>query len=264
MIGMVLALYRYIFARKIFFRFNKLIYQMSLHGMGILNYKDDIQSGEDFFMRGLDLAKNGVIMDVGANIGEYGASLRSRHRNIRIICFEPHPFTFLKLEKNLRGLNIEAHNLGVGASEGSFTLYDYADNDGSEHASLHRGVIEQIHKGSAVEHQVKVVSLDDFAVHERVERIALLKIDTEGHEFEVLRGATRLLKNGKIDIIHFEFNEMNVVSGVFFKNIWDFLPQYNFYRMLPDGLVQIKNYNPVFCEIFAYQNIVAKLKAENE
>jgi hypothetical protein len=152
----------------------------------------------------------------------------------------------------------------VGAAEGSFTLYDYADNDGSEHASLHRGVIEQIHNGSVVEHQVKVVSLDDFAVREGIERIALLKIDTEGHEFEVLRGATRLLKNGKIDIIHFEFNEMNVVSGVFFKNIWDFLPEYNFYRMLPDGLVQIKNYNPVFCEIFAYQNIVAKIKAENE
>jgi hypothetical protein len=30
--------------------------------------------------------------------------------------------------------------------------------------------------------------------------------------------------------------------------------------MLPDGLVPIRNYSPVFCEIFAYQNIVAKLK----
>ena len=88
----------------------------------------------------------------------------------------------------------------------------------------------------------------------------MLKIDTEGHEFAVLRGASNLLKTGRIDVIHFEFNEMNVVSRVFFKDIWDFLPNYDFYRMLPDGLAQIKNYSPVFCEIFAYQNIVAKLK----
>jgi len=32
------------------------------------------------------------------------------------------------------------------------------------------------------------------------------------------------------------------------------------YRLLPDGLVQINMYNPIYCEIFAYQNIVAILK----
>jgi hypothetical protein len=46
----------------------------------------------------------------------------------------------------------------------------------------------------------------------------------------------------------------------FFKDSWDFLPNYDFYRMLPDGLVKIENYSPIFCEIFAYQNIVAKLR----
>ena len=91
-------------------------------------------------------------------------------------------------------------------------------------------------------------------------KIGLLKIDTEGHEFEVLKGAENLLKAGKIEMIHLEFNEMNVFSRVFFKDIWDYLPNYDLYRMLPDGLVHIKNYSPVFCEIFAYQNLVAKLR----
>ena len=90
----------------------------------------------------------------------------------------------------------------------------------------------------------------------------LLKIDTEGHELEVLKGFEPYIRQNKVDLIHFEFNEMNVASRVFFKDFWEFLPNYDFYRMLQDGLIPIKNYNPVYCEIFAYQNIVAKLKVE--
>jgi hypothetical protein len=110
------------------------------------------------------------------------------------------------------------------------------------------------------EHKVRVVSLDEFVSQYPIDKIVLLKIDTEGHEFEVLKGAKKLLKSGKIEMIQLEFNEMNVISRVFFKDIWDLMPNYDFYRMLPDGLVRIESYSPIFCEIFAYQNIIAKLR----
>ena len=83
------------------------------------------------------------------------------------------------------------------------------------------------------------------------------KIDVEGNEFSVLRGMKMALLSGKVNAIHFEFNEMNVMSRIFFKDFYDFLTDYQFYRMLQDGLVEIGEYNPLFCEIFAYQNIVA-------
>jgi len=69
-------------------------------------------------------------------------------------------------------------------------------------------------------------------------------------------GAIELIKNNKIDVIHFEFNEMNVYSRVFFRDFHELLVNYNFYRMLPDGLVFLGDYNPIYQEIFAYQNIV--------
>jgi FkbM family methyltransferase len=234
---------------------------MSLHGLGVLNYKTDKQSGEDYFLRNeLEIIDGGVVLDVGANIGDYCSFLRRANSTYNIYAFEPHPETYRRLVENTAKSDINVFNVGVGAVEGKFFLYDYANNDGSEHASLHKGVIEQIHKGQSVGHEVKVVSLDNFVTQYGLNKISLLKIDTEGHEFEVLRGATNLLEAGRIEMIHLEFNEMNVVSRVFFKDIWDILPNYDFYRMLPDGLVPIKNYSPVFCEIFAYQNIVAKLK----
>ena len=262
MAKLICDLYRVLFARKIFYKLNKLLYMLSLRGLGILNYETSRQTGEDYFIRHqLTGVADGVVLDVGGNVGNYARNIRSTNKNVHIYTFEPHPITYQKLIRNVEQLNIKTINVGVGSNNGILTLYDYASNDGSAHASLHKDVIEVIHnKEQTIAHEVKVISLDSFAVEYDIDRVDLLKIDTEGHELEVLKGFERHIRNNKVDLIHFEFNEMNIISRVFFKDIWDFLPNYNFFRMLPDGLVPMKQYSPVFCEIFAYQNIVAKLK----
>ena len=66
--------------------------------------------------------------------------------------------------------------------------------------------------------------------------IDLLKIDTEGNEFNVLKGAKKLFEFNKIKAIHFEFNQMNIVSKSSFKDFWDLLNEnFIFYRILPRG-----------------------------
>lgn len=253
--------YQMFFAKKIFYSCNKLIYNLSLKGLGVLNFESDKVSGEENFMKShISKIEKGVIFDVGANVGNYSKALRKSNQNAEIYSFEPHPVTFQKLLENTKSLGIKTFNLGAGSTKGILNLYDYADKDGSSHASLYKDVIEQIHNAQAIAHEVTVISLDAFASEHKIDRVGLLKIDTEGHELEVLKGFQQFIRNNKVDLIHFEFNEMNIASRVFFKDFWDFLPNYDFYRMLPDGLVPIKNYSPVFCEIFAYQNIVAKLK----
>jgi hypothetical protein len=98
--------------------------------------------------------------------------------------------------------------------------------------------------------------LSDFVKEHSIDYIDLLKIDTEGNEMKVLLGLKDFLAKGKVGAIHFEFNEMNVISRVFFKDYFDLLSNYNFYRLLPNGMLPIERYNPIDCEIFAYQNIV--------
>jgi hypothetical protein len=93
-----------------------------------------------------------------------------------------------------------------------------------------------------------------------VTQIGLLKIDTEGHEMAVLMGASRLLKRGGIDFIQFEFNEMNVFSRVFMRDFFDLLPGYTFHRLLPETAIKLASYDPVFMEVFAYQNLVCVRK----
>jgi FkbM family methyltransferase len=261
---LVISLYRILFARKIFYVANKALYHLSLRGLGILNYESDLISGEKSFVSGFfqnNEVKQGVIFDVGANVGNYSALIRSFDSEIKVYAFEPHPITYSSLEKKASALNVTSVNAAVGAEIGDITLYDYHDKDGSSHASVYQGVIEDIHKGDRpAEHKCKVLTLDSFCAENDIVDIELLKIDVEGHEISVLLGAEGLIKSKKIKAIHFEFNEMNIESRIYFKDFWDILDGYDFYRMLPHGLVPIKNYSPVFCEIFAYQNIVALLR----
>ncbi|MCD2449762.1 FkbM family methyltransferase [Methylicorpusculum oleiharenae] len=227
-----------------------------------MNSSNDKVSGEaEFVKRYFKNRPAGVVLDVGANIGNYSKSLLATNPAISIYAFEPHPLTFLKLKENINAENFHAVNAAVGAQTGVLSLYDYQDNDGSSHASLYQDVIENIHNSKAIEHKVNVITLSDFIESNNIDKIALLKIDTEGNELNVLKGVTKQLEAGKISAIHFEFNEMNVASRTYFWDFWDLLPNFDFYRLLPNDMVKIEKYKPVFCEIFAYQNIVAILKS---
>lgn len=261
MLAAMFRVFRFLFVRKVFYRFHKLMYSISLRGIGIRNFESDTLSGEkEFIKQHVSKMKGGVIIDVGANVGAYSRSIRNANRTVQIHAFEPHPKTYLKLTENVALLDVGTYNVAVGSRAGQLQLFDYADEDGSSHASLYRDVIEHIHKEQSTRHEVEVISLDSFVVDHGIERVALLKIDTEGHELEVLKGFLRFIKTNQVELIQFEFNEMNIVSKVSFRDFWELLPNYDFFRMLPDGLVPIEQYNPIHCEIYAYQNIVAKLK----
>jgi FkbM family methyltransferase len=259
----ILWAYRTVFARRIFYSLNKLLYRISLSGMGVLNFENDAASGEGHFLKTLLKGRSGcVVFDVGANVGNYSRMIFEASPQARVYAFEPHPKTFSVLSTAMREFDFSPVNAAAGEKEGEFSLFDYESGDGSSHASLYKDVIENIHKAKSVEHTVKVIELDAFARNNNIEKIDLLKIDTEGNELSVLKSILGHIRAGKVGAIHFEFNEMNVSSRTFFRDFWELLPNYDFYRLLPKGMARIESYSPVYCEIFAYQNIVAILKHE--
>jgi hypothetical protein len=65
-----------------------------------------------------------------------------------------------------------------------------------------------------------------------------------------------MLKENKIKIIQFEFNEPNVANRVFLKDFYQLLPNFSFYRIKIGGLIPLGEYNSKN-EIFRYQNILA-------
>lgn len=260
----IFKLYAFIFARKEFVKFNKFIYLLSLRGLGVLNYQSEYLMGERIWLkRYLKNRDKPVVLDIGANIGRYSSFVLGINNKSLVFAFEPHPRTFQTLIENVNETNFNAYNLAIGEKNGILELYDYASKDGSEHATLYKDVILDFHKDDPISHTVDVVKLDTFLKNKNIDIIDLLKIDVEGNEFKVLLGIQGYLKENKIKAIHFEFNSMNIVSKTSFKDFWDLLNNYNLYRILPGGgLLEIKSYSSILCEIYAFQNIIAILKTK--
>jgi FkbM family methyltransferase len=260
MIKMLSKIYRWIFARHWLRKINMTLFQFSLRGLGILNFENDLVSGEQHFIQKvlptIVYSELPVFIDVGANIGNYSASLLKRFPRAKVYAFEPHPDNFTRLNSRISSQRFRSYNSGLGELPKSLTLYDRADYNGSSHATLHRAVITEIHKQEVVAFDVQIETLDQFTENENINFIDFLKIDTEGTELSVLLGAKKLLKNQKIGCIQFEFNEMNIISRSFFRDFRKVLDNYNLYRLLPNSLLKLDD-NPLLTEIYAYQNIVA-------
>lgn len=256
----LIQLYKRLFVRRLFYPLHRWLFLVGLWGLGCLNSENDILSGEEYFLRHLNQYTPNtdlVIFDVGAHVGGYACRARALHPTAHIYAFEPHPATYATLQNRAQPLGIKTFNQGLGERPGRLPLYNHRANTSSIHASLYQAVIESVHQDQAVADEVEIGTLDDFAQAHQIQHIHLLKIDTEGHELQILQGAQALLQAGAIDVIQFEFNEMNVISRVFFRDFVNLLTGYSFYRLLPDGLVKTQT-NPTFLsEIYAFQNIIA-------
>ncbi|MFH2022018.1 MAG: FkbM family methyltransferase [Patescibacteria group bacterium] len=263
----LLHLYRWLIARKAGYRLNLHLYKLSLRGIGVLNSEGSWATGETAFFEWLkdNQLSPQVIIDAGANTGHISLELLEIFPTAQIWAFEPHPKTFEQLEKNVQGhKNIHAIQAGLGDKTQTTTLWDFAKSaplkstqPTSTLSSLHKPIITQHYGQPAQGYQVNITTLDKVAQQHQLTQIDLLKIDTEGHELSVLKGANQLLKNGKIKVIQFEFNELHAYSKVFMKDFVELLNDFDFYRLLPDGPVALGPYRPITHEIFGFQNIVA-------
>ena len=255
----ILFIYRRLFARPIFYKLNYGMYILSLKGMGVLNFENNRVSGEwHFISKVLRQFKQPVILDVGSNEGDYAHLCKTLCPESIIYAFEPHPKTFERLSKRVSKLGVRVFQNAVSNVSGDVTLFDYATSmEGTSHASLYGNVISDLRgeKMSAI--KVSALLLDEFLPKNDISHVNLLKIDAEGHELKILEGVREYLLNHKVDIIHFEFNEMNVVSKTFMKDFYNLLSDYTFYRMLPNSLLPLGEYRSSICEIFLYQNVVA-------
>jgi FkbM family methyltransferase len=255
--GFIYKTYSTVFSRKLFFPLHKRLYLFSLRGLGILNSENDHISGEKYLLKYLNKKNIKVIFDVGANVGQFANLILRTNPNATIYSFEPHPASFKKLSE-IKHDNFNCFNIGLGEKTSTMTLYDYKDKEGSSHAALSKDVITNIHNSEAQAIEVEIKRLDDFCNENKIDEIDFLKIDVEGFELDVLKGASHFIKDKKIKYIQFEFNSNNLISRTRLKDFEDILEGYNFYRLMSDGMIPLKNENLLFKEIFAFQNIYAE------
>jgi len=264
MLKLIFSIYRKLFARGGFVKFNNFLFNCSIRGLGIYNYENMEMSGENAFINNYikkDSLKNNsyIVFDVGANRGDYTKLILEKIPDAQIFSFEPHPITYKILSQNLIKLKkVRLFNCALSSEKGCLELYDYKSQDGSSHASLNAEVFTVAHNSETVSHKVEVSTVDLICEKNNIEKIDFLKIDVEGYELDVLKGSKYMIDNDKVKFIQFEFTQLNTTTRLYFKDFWELLAnKYKIYRLLPNDLLEIKNYSPTGNEIFGYQNFVA-------
>jgi FkbM family methyltransferase len=135
-----------------------------------------------------------VIADIGANVGFYTLEMASSVGPTgRILAFEPEPFSFSLLQTRARlapSANVEAHQLALGDTGGHAILYCSAYNRADNRLS-------QSHREPSVEAvEVPIRCLDDFLLVRGTPAIDAIKVDVQGSEERVFRGAQQTLERG--------------------------------------------------------------------
>lgn len=202
-----------------------------------------------------------VVLDVGANRGQYIGLVRelAGHRRPVIHAFEPNPSLAEALRSTHKGdPDIHIHACGLSEAPGKATFTQYRQDDlsslhaAADHPSTYRSMdVERTF-------DVPLTTVDAHCAAHGIDRIHLLKIDTEGHDLHVLQGARGMLERGAIDHVQFEFSEMNLLSRTTFFDHWRLLhPRFTVNRICRDGLYPIRAYEPVLHEVYHVANFFA-------
>jgi FkbM family methyltransferase len=217
-----------------------------------LHVYDRLPGGVDFsydLRRHLPECQVRTIFDVGANVGQSARSYLSSFRGATILCFEPVRSTYDRLVAALGSApNVRCFAVGMSASAGAGRM---AIDD--RESSMNK--LTTADSAAAVVEPVALDTLDAFCARESIAHIDLLKIDTEGHDLEVLKGGAGLLARQAVDIIQVEAgmnprNERHVPMehfkqyleplGYFLFRIYDQVPEW------PTGDPNLRRSNLVF------------------
>jgi FkbM family methyltransferase len=161
-------------------------------GIDIVRARKNPQIIDFLEMEGVDL-----VIDVGANVGQFGLGLRNRGYAKRILSFEPVSDAYKTLAERVNDDPLwEAKRLAVGSSSGVMTINVSKNTQFSSFQGLTKTAEDfDPDAGFKRTESVSVTTLDELLSPEDLRSKILLKIDTQGYERHVLDGATNMLRH---------------------------------------------------------------------
>lgn len=153
-----------------------------------------------------------ILFDVGANCGFYALTQCVRRPHLQARCFEPQPATFRHLQQNITANHaddrVKGVNTAVGAVPGQCELKVSDQSSMGVVASSSVNLLDGDNR-PMVTHNITVpmITLDDYAERENLWP-DIIKVDVEGYEPEVLRGAQRCLARARFIIAECDTDEL--------------------------------------------------------
>lgn len=194
-----------------------------------------------------------VVVDVGANVGDWSATAaRVWPKLERIVCFEPVEWAAAELEGRLGG-DSRVTIVRSALAERAGTLTFWKEPMGGTMSSAVPGSSA----AEAVQSIVGATTLDDELKRLGVEQVDVLKIDAEGFDLHVLRGASSMLAEQRVEVVQFEYGDAWQRAGSTLRAAYGLLADAGYRTLLltPDGLREFPLEST--SELYMYANFVA-------
>lgn len=208
--------------------------------------------------RAIGTAQRPVLFDVGANVGEWTRAAKQVCPGAIIHAFEPsqiHRTHFTSATKTLSDVTLAP----FGLSDQSTTATLYKDSEITGLASLTQRDLREHGLRMDRTETVQLERLDSYMDAHQIPRIDFLKIDVEGHELDVLKGAEAALKAGRIQAVQFEFGGCNIDTRTYLRDFVRLFESYDMrlHRIRPNGVLQPLGVYRSYHEQFSTTNFVA-------
>jgi FkbM family methyltransferase len=191
----------------------------------------------------------GTFIDIGANVGDWTNALLARQPDAVGVLIEPtgdaRQLLTARVPSSMRVLAAAA-----GAERGTITFYD--EGGGSTQSSAFAGLTT-----NAVAIEVPVTTIDSVLADQGWDSVDLVKIDAQGNDGHILRGAAETLARGAAHVIQFEYADCWILGGSTLAATIEMLRGYGYdvWVLKPDGVAPYDHRE--FGEFFTYSNFVA-------
>ena len=200
---------------------------------------------------------NNIIFDIGANTGQSLYRYKKLFDKSNFYSFEPSVEAFKALKSKYGNSNdVKLFNTALGSEKKKKLFYEYKNNELSSFIK-----IDKKFKETKKNIYVKIDTIDSVFKKNNLKKINLLKMDTQGYEEPILRGAKNLIAEQKIDLI-----ELEIILGDYyeksssFKKIEDTLSSGSYRLLALDRRLNVfENRKFYFNALYASQNIYKKL-----
>jgi FkbM family methyltransferase len=238
--------------------FSPFVYSLCKHYVDRYNGQNNhnIEENGELRLLQLLLPHCTTVFDVGANVGNWSALALKINPRLKIHCFEPGRAAFEQLQE--RGGAI-FNNLGLSSEPAEMKLWIFTESATTNSLYKRQGLEDGW--GLSEPKQAETVRLDTVDAYCQrlgITEIDLMKVDVEGHELEVFKGAAAMLAQSRIKRVQFEYGGCDIDARVLLKDFFEMFSSYGYtlHKIFPDGPRPVHRYDQRL-ENFQNQNWLA-------
>lgn len=204
----------------------------------------------------MNISAKPFIFDIGANRGNYTDFVLSLFPNAKMLLVEPNDMWISELSKKYFGnTDIQIWNTLVGKNTDDTLFYYFTNNNDQLSSIYERPVFSDL----PMQTQFKQCTTIDAIIGQRIDFVDFIKVDTEGAEFDVLKGAQKSLVDKKIKFIQIEYGGTYPDAGITMKEIIEFVKEFGYWVYSYDQKFTKLN-SADFVEDFHYDNyLISKI-----